>query len=149
MKNFFEAATVEEVKQRLATLGPDSQRQWGKMSPAQAMAHCAAQMEMVVGMNFPPRSLVGRIFGRMAKRQVLKDVPMRSNMPTDKMLLVTDDRDLALERQRLAGLIERFCAGGPSGCTKHPHSFFGHLTPDEWAVLMYKHVDHHLRQFGA
>jgi len=36
-----------------------------------------------------------------------------------------------------------------SGCVAHPHSFFGRMTPDEWAVLMYKHVDHHLRQFGA
>jgi len=50
---------------------------------------------------------------------------------------------------RLAGLIDRFAAGGPAGCTQHPHSFFGPLTPDEWAILMYKHLDHHLRQFGV
>jgi hypothetical protein len=53
------------------------------------------------------------------------------------------------ERSRLRGLIDRFAAAGPSGCTTHPHTFFGPLTPDEWAELMYKHVDHHLRQFGA
>jgi len=38
---------------------------------------------------------------------------------------------------------------GPAGCTKHPHSFFGKLTPEEWAILSYKHLDHHLRQFGV
>jgi hypothetical protein len=46
-------------------------------------------------------------------------------------------------------LIDRFAAAGPQGCTTHPHAFFGSLTPDEWAILMYKHLDHHLRQFGA
>ena len=45
--------------------------------------------------------------------------------------------------------IARFAEAGPAGCTTHPHSFFGRMTPNEWAVLMYKHVDHHLRQFGA
>lgn len=62
---------------------------------------------------------------------------------------VEDDRDLDVERRRLLKLIDSFAAGGPSGCTRHPHSFFGPLTPQEWAVLMYKHLDHHLRQFGA
>jgi hypothetical protein len=49
----------------------------------------------------------------------------------------------------LYGVIDRFVAAGPKGCTTHPHSFFGPLTPQEWAILMYKHVDHHLRQFGV
>ena len=62
---------------------------------------------------------------------------------------VGDERDLETEKRRLARLIDRFAANGPSGCTTHPHTFFGHLTPQEWAVLSYKHLDHHLRQFGA
>jgi transposase InsO family protein len=74
---------------------------------------------------------------------------MRRNSPTQKSLVVADDRDLKMEQQRLSGLIDRFAAAGPHGCTKHPHSFFGHLTPQEWALLQYKHLDHHLRQFGA
>ncbi len=40
MKNLFEAAEVEEVKERLAQLRPVSERQWGEMNPAQALAHC-------------------------------------------------------------------------------------------------------------
>jgi transposase InsO family protein len=46
-------------------------------------------------------------------------------------------------------VIDRFVAAGPKSCTTHPHSFFGPLTPEEWAILMYKHLDHHLRQFGV
>jgi hypothetical protein len=66
-----------------------------------------------------------------------------------KDLVVQDERDLRPERERLLGLIDRFAAAGPAGCTKHPHSFFGRLTPEEWAILTYKHLDHHLRQFGV
>ena len=44
---------------------------------------------------------------------------------------------------------DRFVNGGPRVCTTHPHPFFGRLTPAEWAIQQYKHLDHHLRQFGA
>jgi hypothetical protein len=64
-------------------------------------------------------------------------------------LVVQDERDLATERLRLLSLIDQFSSAGPQKCTTHPHSFFGRLTPQEWAVLMYKHLDHHLRQFGV
>jgi hypothetical protein len=149
MKSLFDAATANEVKERIGRLGPNSVRQWGKMNAAQAMAHCSIAMESAVGDSLPPRMFVGRILGPLVKSKALKDEPMGRNAPTAKSLVVADDRDLAKERQRLCALIERFCSGGPQGCTKHPHTFFGPLTPDEWARLMYKHVDHHLRQFGA
>lgn len=148
MKNLFEAATVEEVKGRMAQLRPDSERLWGKMNPAQAVAHCSAGLELAVGDRTPPRVLVGRIMGWIVKPMVLRnDEPMRRNSPTIKDLVVLDERDLGTERERLRGLIDRFAASGPAGCTAHPHSFFGRLTPAEWAILMYKHLDHHLRQF--
>jgi hypothetical protein len=150
VKNLFESARVEEVKQRIARLRPDSERQWGKMKAAQAVAHCSAGLELAVGDRIPPRLLLGRIIGRMVKPMALgNDEPMRRNSPTVKDLLVQDERDLRTERERLCGLIDRFATAGPKACTTHPHSFFGPLTPEEWATLMYKHLDHHLRQFGV
>jgi hypothetical protein len=150
MKNLFEATMVEEVKGRLAQMRPDSARSWGKMTPAQAVAHCSAGMEWALGDTTPPRLLLGRIIGGVIKPKVLgDDEPMRRNSPTVKGLVVNDDRELGKERERLRGLIDRFVAGGAEGCTAHPHSFFGRLTPQEWATLMYKHLDHHLRQFGV
>ena len=74
---------------------------------------------------------------------------MRRNSMTEKSCVVADDRDFAVERQRLLESIDRFVAAGPEGCTKHPHFFLGPMTPEEWAVLTYQHLDHHLRQFGA
>ncbi len=74
---------------------------------------------------------------------------MRRNSQTDKSVLVTDERDFAAEKQRLLESIDRFVTGGPESCSRHPHFFFGPLTPDEWASLTYQHLDHHLRQFGV
>jgi hypothetical protein len=151
MKSMFHAASVEEVKQRLTALSPRSQRHWGKMSPAQMLAHCSLGLEMAAGEIRPPRALIGRVLGPVIKPIALRDdEPMRRNSPTMKELIVIgDDRDFQTERKRLSGLIDRFRAAGAAGCTSHPHAFFGSLTPDEWAILMCKHLDHHLRQFGA
>ena len=150
MKNLFEAARVDEVKERIVCLRPDNERQWGRMTAAQAVAHCTAGFEMALGERLPPRLLIGRIIGGILKPKVFgNDEPMRRNSPTVPGLVMNDDRNLETERERLYEMIDRFAAAGPTGCSKHPHSFFGRLTPEEWATLMYKHLDHHLRQFGA
>jgi transposase InsO family protein len=65
------------------------------------------------------------------------------------MLVVSDSRDFSLEQRRLKDCVREFHQGGEAKCTRHPHPFFGNLTPQEWSRGMYKHLDHHLRQFGA
>jgi len=148
VKNLFEEARVGEVKERIAQLRPDSERLWGKMNPAHTLAHSSAAMEMAVGERTPRRILIGRLLGQFAKKSmIVNDKPMPRNVGTDKSLVVSDERDFVAERQRLREFIDRFAAGGPGACTKHPHFFFGPLTPEEWAALMYQHLDHHLRQF--
>ena len=148
VKNLFEAAMVEEVRERMAQLRPESERQWGKMNPAQMLAHCSATIEMAMGKISPPRILLGRLLGRFAKKSlIVNGESMRRNAMTEKSCVVTDERDFLVESQRLRESIDRFATGGPEVCTKHPHFFFGSLTPVEWAVLMYQHLDHHFRQF--
>jgi hypothetical protein len=149
MKNLFQPEAVDEIIQRIDKLTPDSQRQWGKMEVAQMLAHCSATLEAAVGEKNPPRMFIGRIFGPIAKRNFLSDKPMPKNAPTDKSYLVIDRRNFAKEKKRLTDLITQFASGGEEKVTKHPHSFFGKLTPNEWATGMYKHIDHHLRQFGV
>jgi Protein of unknown function (DUF1569) len=150
MKNLFQASAAEEIERRVAALKPDSHPLWGMMNVAQMVAHCSAGLELASGDRRPPRALIGRVIGWAIKPMVLRnDEPMRRNSPTVEGLVVRDKRDLEIERKRLLGLINQFVAAGSNGCTKHPHSFFGQLTPDEWAILMYKHLDHHLRQFGV
>jgi len=150
MQNLFDDLKIKEAKARIAQLRPDSQRLWGKINAAQALAHCAAGLELALGERTPPRMLIGRMVGHLLKPRVLgNDEPMRQNSPTVKGLAVQDERSLAAERDRLYVLIDRFALATPDGCTTHPHSFFGRLTSQEWAILMYKHLDRHLRQFGV
>jgi Protein of unknown function (DUF1569) len=148
MKNLFENSSTMEIRNRIERLRPDSESQWGKMNVAQMLAHCSAWMEMAAGLNSPPRSFIGRIFGKMAKKSVLGDQPIRRNMPSEKSLIMQDERDFAGERQRLLDWVDRFSKAGPEQCTTHPHCFFGFMSPNEWAILGYKHLDHHLRQFS-
>lgn len=150
MKNLLDPSTGEEIKRRTLLLRDDSVRQWGKMNAAQAMAHCAISMQMGLGDIHPPRKLIGRLIGGAIKPKALgDDAPMRRNSPTVDSMIVNDPRDLATERERVCVLIDRFVKGGRAGCSTYPHPFFGPMTPDEWAILMYKHLDHHLRQFCA
>jgi len=150
VKNLFDVALAQELQSRLSQLTPESPRQWGKMTAAQAVAHCALSFDMASGVSNPPPGSIGlRILGRLIRPIVLRDdEPIRRNVQTSPSLVVADQRDLTRERERLRIAIDRFVAEGPTGCTTHPHFLFGKLTPDQWAILMYKHVDHHLRQFG-
>jgi hypothetical protein len=150
MKNLFAPNDLEALKTRIAQLRPDSDRQWGTMTVAQALAHCSLGVQMATGELRPPRNLIGRILGPLVKPKVLgDDAPMRRNSPTAKELIVLNQPDLAAEQVRLIGLLDQFFAAGPQGCTSHPHAFFGRMIPAEWSILMYKHIDHHLRQFGV
>jgi len=151
MKSLYETARVKEVKDRIWHLRPDSERLWGTMCASQAVAHCSVGMEIALGERVPSKlAFPFRLMGRIIKPLALgNETPMRRNVPTAPEFIMKDERDLRAEQERLCLLIDRFTAAGPEGCTRHPHSFFGPLTPAEWSELMYKHLDHHLRQFGV
>ena len=151
MKNLFDATVANEVKTRLEKLEPQSERQWGKMTLPQMLAHCSASMQWAIGETVPEKgALPLRLMGRLVKPLVFRNEdPIRKSVPTAKSLIVADERDMSEERNRLSRLIDKFASGKAAGCTRNPHSFFGKLTPEEWAILMYKHLDHHLRQFGV
>ena len=149
MKTLFEPVVVDEVMGRLDTLTPESKALWGKMTVAQAVAHCCISMQTAVGDHRPKQMWIGRLIGPLVLKPFLGEKPIRRNSPTDVTFLVMDQRDLDVERERLKGLIRRFHAGGAKECSAHPHSFFGKMTPEQWARLMYRHLDHHLKQFGV
>jgi hypothetical protein len=149
MKNLYEPDTAKEVISRIDRLQPASQRQWGKMEVAQMLAHCSATMDMASGRLNPPRALIGRLIGPFFKSVLINEKPLGQNAPTDKKLKISDQRDFAREQEKLKQCVRQFHQGGEAGCTRHPHPFFGALSPHEWSRGMYKHLDHHLRQFGG
>lgn len=149
MKNLFQPDAVNEVTSRIDQLQATTQHLWGKMDVAQMMAHCSATIDVASGRIVVPRLLIGRILGPFARSVFTNEKPFGKNGPTDKKFVIADKRDFAREQERLNVCIRQFHEGGEAKCTKHPHPFFGTITPHEWATGMYKHLDHHLRQFGA
>jgi hypothetical protein len=149
MKNLFEQEAVDEVCSRIDRLQPEMQRQWGKMDVAQMMAHCSAAMDMATGSAKLPRMFIGRLLGPLVKPAFVNEKPFTKSSPTARELIVANKRDFLHEQEQLKSKIRRFHDGGEGKCTRHPHPFFGALTPYEWSRGMYKHLDHHLRQFGA
>jgi len=149
MKNLFQPDTVDEVISRIDKLQPTTQHQWGKMDVAQMMAHCSTALDMASGRLVLPRLLIGRILGPFVRPIYTNEKPLSKNSPTDKKLVIADQRDFSREQEQLKLRVRQFHEGGEAKCTTHPHPFFGKLTPQDWSRGMYKHLDHHLRQFGV
>jgi transposase InsO family protein len=112
-------------------------------------AHCSAALDMASGRLNRPRILLGRLIAPLFKSIYTNEKPFSQNNPTDKKLVIRDSRDFTREQAQLKEKIKQFQQGGETQCTRHPHPFFGSLTPQDWSRGMYKHLDHHLRQFGA
>ena len=149
MRSLFEPEAKQSIVERLMALTPTSKREWGKMDAAQMMAHCSVALEAGTGDKPLKQALIGKIFAPFVRPSFLSDKPFGKNSPTDPTFVVSDARDFAREKERLAGLVGRFCERGPAEAGRHTHSFLGKISGDDWGVVMYKHMDHHLRQFGA
>lgn len=148
MKNLFTPADRESLSHRLATLEPGAQRQWGRMDAAQMLLHCARSLEAATGDRPTKQVFLGKLVTPFIRGFVLGEKPWGKNGPTDPSFVVSNACDFEAERIRLATLIDRFVRRGPEGAAKETHAFFGKLSGSEWGRLMYKHLDHHLRQFG-
>ena len=124
MKNLYEPPAAQEIKQRLDQLQPDSPRQWGTMTPAQAVAHCATPLEWAVGDGIPERIFLGRIIGRIIKPLALKDdKPMRRNSPTAKSLIIQGDRNLRIRTRPPPGINRPLRRLWPAGLHQKPPPF--------------------------
>src|SRR5215469_11361305 len=152
MKNLFDPTPVDEIKQRIMRLRPESERRWGNMTLAQTLAHCTSGVQMAMGIINPKRaSFPANIIGLLIKPVIFgDDKPMRRNSPSSPDLFSDPTQcDFERERAQLIAAVDSFATKGAASCSQHPHPFFGPLQPQQWAILMYKHVDHYLRQFGV
>lgn len=147
MKSLFNTNENQEIINRINSLTAASQAQWGKMNVAQAMAHCQVGLRNAYGQDSFKRGLIGILFGGLAKKSVTKNnKPFAQNLPTGKSFIVVDSRIFEEERAKLVELVKQFRQENISTAT---HPFFGKMTKEEWDIIQWKHLDHHLRQFGA
>lgn len=149
MNNLFEAQQAVEILLRLSKLNPGSAPLWGKMNVSQMMAHCQVPIEVALGEKELKRTVIGFVFGGIAKKQIISDKPIKKSLPTDPSFIVKDDRDFFSEFQKLENQIKKFTESEPAKVAARSHPFFGKMSGEEWGVLNWKHLDHHLRQFGV
>ncbi|MBL7925046.1 MAG: DUF1569 domain-containing protein [Bacteroidia bacterium] len=149
MSSLFRTSDREAVLARFDKLSAASAPVWGKMTVQQMLVHCQAPLKVATGALVLKHSLIGRLFGKMAKKQLLRPEPFKQNLPTaPEFKAASAGLDFEKEKQALLHLIRKFGEAGPQdGRGKHP--FFGAMTEEEWDALQWKHLDHHLRQFGV
>jgi hypothetical protein len=149
MESLFNKDTANGILERLEKLQPDSKPLWGKMSVSQMIAHCEAPLNVALGITPLKQSFLGLLFGRIAKRQLLKPEPFKKSLPTAPEFVIKSMPDFTTEKENLKSLIKCFAATEPTTVSSRAHPFFGKMTSDEWGFLQWKHLDHHLRQFGV
>ncbi len=149
MKNLFDKSVYDEVIQRLQNLQPQQAGLWGKMTVAQMLAHSKEAFKVPLSEKKLPRMFLGILLGWLMKAQLYNDTPWKKNLPTAPNFIIKDERDFVKEKNELTGMINKFFQAGPNGITQYPHPMFGKLTPEQWGKSMYKHMDHHLQQFGV
>jgi hypothetical protein len=150
MKSLFNTEDNQEMVKRFNSLTPSSQALWGKMNVAQMCSHCNNALKIAFGELKLKPNLIGLFFGSIAKKMVIDgDREMKKNLPTDKSLIMVDKGEFEKEKQAVISIIKRFSDKGPRGLANEKHPFFGKLNTEQWDKLSWKHLDHHLRQFGA
>lgn len=150
LPNIFTPSVSENVIGRINRLQPDTQPQWGKMSVAQMLAHCNVTYEMLYENKHPkPNALMKLILKAFVKKAVTGPTPYKRNSRTAPAFLITDTRNFEAERTRLIDYIERTQQLGEHHFDQKESHSFGALSKDEWNTMFYKHVDHHLQQFGV
>jgi Protein of unknown function (DUF1569) len=147
MKTIWDGPAQREICDRLARLTPDRQAEWGRMSAPQMVCHLAESLKMALGeLPVMPKKLPIRY--PPLKQFIIYIAPFPKNAPTAPELMVRSPRDWSADVADLQSLIERFTAH--RGVAQRPeHPAFGRLSERAWGVLVYRHMDHHLRQFRA
>jgi hypothetical protein len=116
------------------------------MSAAQMLAHCAEVQEVANGKDLVGTPLFIRVIARMIRNMVVNDKPYPRNSKTHPQYVQHHEQDLEMEKLRLVAALDSFVDAGPR---EGRHPLFGRMSADERGWSCYKHLDHHLTQFGV
>lgn len=147
MPTLFDPAAAAGIRKRLDRLTPDRTPRWGTMSAGRMVAHVADQLRMALG-ELPCRPKRTPFKNPLLKRLIIYLLPWPRGVPTAPELLTTPAGDWDADTAALRTLIDRFAAKGAAAPFPE-HPAFGRLNGRMWGVLAWRHLDHHLRQFGV
>jgi hypothetical protein len=145
MNTVWDADTRKELMRRLNGLKPDASPRWGKMNAAQMVGHVtdplrAAMGEMKVADKNSPLRLAP------LRWLVIYKMPWPKGAPTAPEFIHAGPEDLQKNLDTLRTTLDRFCAH--RNRRFQSHAAFGSLSEKDWGCLTWRHLDHHLRQFG-
>ena len=146
VKNLCEEGPRQELLSRLDRLTPASQALWGKMNVAQMLAHLRMPMAVALGEHQLKSNFLLRLVAGTMKSKLYDDKPYKRGLPTAPSFRIVGERDFEAEKARVVELVGRF---RPENIKNTVHPVFGKMTLEQWGKANWKHIDHHLQQFGA
>lgn len=151
MKNIFSPEVSKEVINRINKIQPDSVPLWGSMNSGQMFAHCNVPYEMVYESEKHPKpNAIARFMIKLfAKNMVTSEKPYPKNGRTAPQFVIKENKDFSKEQQRLINYIEQTQKLGEAHFDGKESHAMGNLSKVQWNNMFYKHLDHHLTQFGA
>ena len=146
----YDAQVVLQLIERINQLTPTTSPKWGKMNVSQMLAHCNVTYEYVFDERADhPNFLVKWLLKKFVKNKVVGEQPYTQSMKTAPAFIIPDTKNYEQEKTRLINYINKVVTLGESHFNGKKSNSFDELTPTEWNNLMYKHIDHHLQQFGV
>lgn len=150
IRNIFTSETTEDLVRRINKLTAETRPQWGKMNAGQMLAHLCIMYEMVYdNKHKKPGVLMRFLLSLLARDMVVGTRPYPRNGRTAPAFVVSDERDFEKEKRRLLDYIVQTEKNGEAYFEGRESQSFGKLTAAEWCNYFYKHLDHHLTQFGV
>lgn len=138
----------EAICKRLRTLTTSSTPRWGKLNVTGMLQHLHLSAQMALG-DLEVASVNKRVFQMFPLKHLLLYVlPFPKGAPTAQELYPGPESSLEKEQAALIALVDRI-GTGPRNGPGPAHPLFGPMSRGEWATVTYKHIDHHLKQFGA
>lgn len=150
MKTIRNLSDKENIIRRIKSLTGEEKPLWGKMNVNQMVSHLVQAGDMPFTDSMPDRS---SFFSRtIIKPLILYIMPMPKEVRTPPDMDQQENGRKPLEFDSDKAMVIEFLnklADLPpdKDCKYHP--FFGKMNSREWAIIAYKHIDHHLKQFGV
>ena len=150
MESIFDKENINLFIERIKNINENSSKQWGKMTSYQMLRHCILNEEMYLGKTSYKRLFIGRIFGKMSLKSMVKnEAPLKKNEPTHPDFKITDSGELSIVKEKFISLLKEYENSSDKQFSNFVHPFFGKMNKEQIGIASYKHTDHHLRQFGV
>ena len=147
-KDLYSTDVYQDCLNRIENLTAETEPQWGSMTAAQMLSHCTEIQEVSNGKELKNTPFIAKLFRGMIRNMVVNEKPFPKSTKTHPQYLQTIECDFHTEKKRLLDALAQF-ADNKEKSQAFEHPLFGKMTVEEKGWGMYKHLDHHLTQFGV